>query len=218
MSKARSEHAYPQTVPARVTRALQLLPQPIASLSGRLKRELDSKLVYHSYLHTVDVIDQAIMLGSDAQLCERDLEIITIAALFHDAGFLKQHYDNEPIGAEMAETAMRVVGDYSQGEISLVSQMILDTKLIMQAYAQISNTRLSPYLLDADLSNLGRTVFWRQTAAVAAEIGIDFDTFMPNTRALMERHDWQSESARKAYGEQKEKNLKELELAISALQ
>jgi hypothetical protein len=96
--------------------------------------------------------------------------------------------------------------------------MILDTKLIMQAYAQISNTRLSPYLLDADLSNLGRTVFWRQTAAVAAEIGIDFDTFMPNTKALMERHDWQSESARKAYGEQKGKNLKELELAISALQ
>jgi hypothetical protein len=34
----------------------------------------------------------------------------------------------------------------------------------------------------------------------------------------MERHDWQSESARKAYGEQKGKNLKELELAISALQ
>tara|TARA_Y100000385_G_C12919955_1_gene562098 strand:+ start:33 stop:689 length:657 start_codon:yes stop_codon:yes gene_type:complete len=218
MIKAKNEHAYTQTVPARVTRALHVLPQPLASLSGRLKRELDAKLVYHSYFHTVDVIDQAIKLGSNAQLCERDLEIITVAALFHDAGFLKQHHDNEPIGARMAETSMRVVGDYSDAEIDLVTQMILDTKLIMQGCAQISNTRLSPYLLDADLSNLGRTIFWRQTAAVAAEIGIDFDKFMPNTRGLMERHDWQSDAGRKVYGEQKEKNLKELELAISALQ
>ena len=218
MSKATNEHAYTQTVPARVTRAIHALPQPLASLSRRLKRELDIKLVYHSYFHTVDVIDQAIKLGSNAQLCERDLEIITIAALFHDAGFLKQHHDNEPIGAKMAQTAMRVIGNYSEAEVDLVSQMILDTKLIMQGCAQISNTRLSPYLLDADLSNLGRTIFWRQTAAVATEIGIDFDKFMSNTRGLMERHDWQSDSARKVYGEQKEKNLKELELAIFALQ
>lgn len=217
MSKTTSEHAYPQTVPNRVTRALNSLPLSLASLSGRLKRELDTKLVYHSYFHTIDVIDQAIKLGSNAQLCDRDLEIITVAALYHDAGFLKQHHDNEPIGAAMAESAMRVVGDYSNSEIGLVSQMILDTKLIMHECAQNSNTRLSPYLLDADLSNLGRTVFWRQTEAVAAEIGINFDKFMPITRGLMERHNWQSDSARKLYGEQKEKNVKELEMAISAL-
>lgn len=217
MSKTRSEDAYPRTVPTRVTQALNSLPQPLASLSGRLKRELDIKLIYHCYFHTVDVIDQSIKLGLNARLCSRDLEIITIAALFHDAGFLKRHHDNEPIGAEMAESAMRVVGDYSEGEISLVSQMILDTKLITHECAQISNSRLSPYLLDADLSNLGRTIFWRQTNAVAAEIGMDFDEFMPITRDLMERHNWQSESARKLYGEQKEKNVKELELAISAL-
>ena len=217
MSRTRSEHAYPQTVPARVTRALNSLPQSLASLSGRLKRELDTKLVYHCYFHTIDVIDQAITLGSNAQLCERDLEIITVAALFHDAGFLKQHHDNEPIGAAMAESAMRVVGDYSKSEIALVSQMILDTKLITHQCAQLSNTRLSPYLLDADLSNLGRPIFWRQTEAVATEIGINFDKFMPVTRDLMERHNWQSDSARKLYGEQKEKNVKELELAISAL-
>ena len=180
-----------------------------------LASTLDPTLYYHSPDHTKDVLRQTMELAEQDALDSRDVLLLAIAAAFHDAGFLEQRPKNEPIGAQMAVQAMSASGRFSQAEQDLVEQMILDTQLVMEGPAQISNSRLSPWLLDADLANLGRDDFWDQTRLLAKELEIDIASMLPMTRALMQRHDWQSPAGRRLFAAKKEANFVALEEELS---
>lgn len=180
-----------------------------------LASTLDPTLYYHSPDHTKDVLRQTMELAEEDALDSRDVLLLAIAAAFHDAGFLEQRPKNEPIGAQMAVQAMSASGRFSQAEQDLVEQMILDTQLVMEGPAQISNSRLSPWLLDADLANLGRDDFWDQTRLLAKELEIDIASMLPMTRALMQRHDWQSPAGKRLFAAKKEANFVALEEELS---
>ena len=180
-----------------------------------LASTLDPTLYYHSPDHTKDVLRQTMELAEEDALDSRDVLLLAIAAAFHDAGFLEQRPKNEPIGAQMAVQAMSASGRFSQAEQDLVEQMILDTQLVMEGPAQISNSRLSPWLLDADLANLGRDDFWDQTRLLAKELEIDISSMLPMTRALMQRHDWQSPAGKRLFAAKKEANFVALEEELS---
>ncbi len=181
----------------------------------RLASTLDPTLYYHSPDHTKDVLRQTMELAEEDELDSRDVLLLAIAAAFHDAGFLEQRPKNEPIGAQMAVQAMSASGRFSQSEQDLVEQMILDTQLVMEGPAQISNSRLSPWLLDADLANLGREDFWLQTELLAKELNMDMSNMMPMTRALMQRHDWQSPAGKRLFAAKKASNFVALETELS---
>ena len=181
----------------------------------RLVSTLDPTLYYHSPDHTKDVLRQTMELAEEDALDSRDVLLLAIAAAFHDAGFLEQRPKNEPIGAQMAVQAMSASGRFSQVEQDLVEQMILDTQLVMEGPAQISNSRLSPWLLDADLANLGRDDFWNQTRLLAKELEIEIASMLPMTRALMQRHDWQSPAGKRLFAAKKEANFVALEEELS---
>jgi len=177
----------------------------------RLVCTLDPTLYYHSADHTKDVLQQSMELAKEDGLDSRDVLLLAIAAAFHDAGFLEQRPKNEPIGARMAVQAMSESGRFTQSEQDLVEQMILDTQLVMEGPAQIANSRLSPWLLDADLANLGRADFWQQTELLAKELNVDVGSMMPMTRALMQRHDWQSPAGKRLFAAKKASNFVALE-------
>ena len=181
----------------------------------RLASALDPTLYYHSPDHTKDVLRQTMELAQADDLDSRDVLLLAIAAAFHDAGFLEQRPKNEPIGAQMAVQAMSDSSRFTQSEQDLVERMILDTQLVMEGPAQISNSRLSPWLLDADLANLGREDFWQQTELLAKELSMDMSSMMPMTRALMTRHDWQSPAGKRLFAAQKASNLVALETQLS---
>lgn len=199
----------------RLRLELGALPDSITSILATLKSDLHSSLDYHNVEHTIDVLEQVLCLADLAQLPHRDRELLVVAAIYHDAGFLHQKALNEPIGAELAAEAMLTAGGYSKSEIRTVKHMILDTTLLMDDCAQISNTDLSPYLLDADLSNLGRECFWEQTKAVAREAGIDFSDFLPISLGLMQRHSWQSDVGCQLYDQQKQQNIADLKSRLN---
>ena len=180
-----------------------------------LASTLDPTLYYHSPDHTKDVLRQTMELAEEDALDSRDVLLLAIAAAFHDAGFLEQRPKNEPIGVQMAVQAMSASGRFSQAEQDLVEQMILDTQLVMEGPAQISNSRLSPWLLDADLANLGRDDFWNQTRLLAKELEIEIASMLPMTRALMQRHDWQSPAGKRLFAAKKEANFVALEEELS---
>ena len=193
--------------------AIETEPLVMGTVS-KLYSDLDPTLYYHCPEHTVDVLKQALRLAHSDNLGERDILLLAIAAAFHDAGFLEQRPKNEPIGARMASEAMKATKRFTIEERNLVNQMILDTQLVMDGPAQIANSRLSPWLLDADLANLGRVDFWEQTKRLSRELSIDMETMLPMTRNLMERHNWQSPAGARAFATQKENNLAALELEM----
>ena len=187
-----------------------LVTETVATLVS----DLDPTLYYHCPAHTKDVLRQTLELAAADALDDRDVLLLAIAAAFHDAGFLKQRPKNEPIGAKMAGESMAQSGRFSHEECELVEQMILDTQLVMEGPAQIANCRLSPWLLDADLANLGRDDFWDQTKLLAKELNIDLQNMLPMTQALMQRHDWQSPAGRRLFGAKKQSNFVALERVL----
>ena len=84
---------------------------------------------------------------------EKDTELIKMAAMFHDSGFIKKYDDNEVIGCKIAKEFLPEFG-YSQEEIETICGMILATHT-----PQNPKNKLEEVLADADLDYLGRASY-----------------------------------------------------------
>ena len=179
-----------------------------------LTKDLPSHLTYHAVSHTHDVIAEVLLLGKLDKLSERELHLLHIAAAFHDAGYLKGPNDHEAGGALMAREAMRRDGRYSDLEVSLVSQMIIDTRLVNEGHRLIQQpkTELSAYLLDADMANLGRDDFRDKMALAKGEIPDKSDQqYYLDLLNIMQRKIWYSQAGKELRSDKHRKNISELE-------
>ncbi len=190
----------------------------IAPLLRRLAADLPRTLYYHAAPHTDDVLSEVVLFGTYDGLGEREIELLAIAAAYHDAGFLTRAQDNEVLGAWMAVEAMRAHGGYSEDEIALVERAILDTKVVGTLYGfhQIPTTELAGYLLDADLGNLGRDDFFARGELMYRELNIPRELFLINTLELMYGHRWNSPAALALRETKKQENVAELRKTLKA--
>ncbi len=181
----------------------------IKSALARLRAELPKDLFYHSYEHTEDVLSEVVRFALIDGLSDREIELLGIAAAFHDIGFLTSRVCNEGIGAQEARTAMTGSGAYTEDEITLVSQMILDTALLQTPNGpqRACSTPLSSYLLDADLSTLGRDDFFSKGELLRQEFGQDQDSFRQSSLVLLNSHTWLTEAARSLRQAKKDENV-----------
>ena len=174
-----------------------------------LDKALPDNLSYHTKGHTLEVLRESIRFAVTEGLSERELELLAIAAAFHDTGFIKSPVANELIGAEFARKALQRTGDFSTVEIQLIDQMILDTKLVELSSGpqQIPSTKLSRYLLDADLSNLGRDDFFDKSELLLQELGVEERSFRSRSLQVFAQHRWLTEAAHALGQKKKEENL-----------
>ena len=203
----------------RLVAQLSALPV-VHTVLTTLQRELPSNLRYHAASHTSDVFHEVLFFGFADELPARELELLAVAAAYHDAGFLEAPTRNEPIAAAMAEAALVKDGSFSAEERALVRQMILDTQLITteSGIAQQPTTRLSRYLLDADLSNLGRKDFFEKLELQREETGQDRSLFLQRTLEFLNNHRWHTYIASRFREPQKEQNLAQLRSLADAAQ
>jgi signal transduction histidine kinase len=187
----------------------------ISTILDFLKRNLPGHLVYHAFTHTEDVLSEVIRFAITDELPAREIELLAIAAAFHDAGFVKSPVANEPIAARMAREALEKhsashpTSGYTPDEISLIEQMILDTSLreTQTGLRQVPTCDLSRYLLDADLSNLGRDDFFDKGELQRQELGYDQEVFRRKSFELLNSHRWLTNAARLLRQPKKDENL-----------
>lgn len=119
----------------------------------KLRTELPSNCYYHSAEHTLDVLEQAEIVGHAQGLSEVELSIVRVAALFHDVGFVVGRKNHE-------EEGCKIFRDYSLGYDLLFDEMrqiegcIMATKI-----PQSPSNLIESVLCDADLDYLGRNDF-----------------------------------------------------------
>lgn len=190
----------------------------VAQILAKLERELPPTLTYHSFAHTQDVVRDSVLFALLDDLPPRSVELLVIAAAMHDAGFLEQRSGNEPVGARIAREAMVACGGYSEDEVQLVEQMILDTAVVMHngSPKQIASTELSKYLLDADLGNFGRDDFFAKGELQRIESGDEIAPFRSKTLALINAHVWNTNAARTLRQAKRDENLATLKAMIAA--
>lgn len=191
-------------------RVEELEQNPIVHSTLKLLRsQLPKELLYHSPSHTEDVLYEAVRFALIDQLPDRHVELLAIAAVCHDEGFIQSPVMNEPIGAAYARQQMSQAGGYSEEEIALVERMILDTALVDTGNGprQIPSTDLSRYLLDADLSNFGRDDFFDKGELQRKELGVDQEIFRKNSFSLLNSHRWLTKAAMTLRQKKKEQNI-----------
>lgn len=190
---------------------------------------------YHNVTHTIDVIREAVLLfvhahlerlAKDGQSAWRELELLAIAAAYHDAGYLRAYDRNEVHGAAMVAVAMRRFG-YREDDIVRVHRAIMCTEVTpLQGGGLVQSVTpndgmLARYLADADLGNLGRDDFPEKTANMYEELvaqgKIPEDTrearlaFLRASVALLRNHRYYTDAARSFREGKKQTNLRKME-------
>lgn len=201
--------------PLKLKEGVRDLPAVKAGL--RLLAKLPAALTYHVASHTDDVLAEVLAFAVADDLSPRECELLAVAAAFHDTGFIEKMTGNEAIGARFAGEAMSRCGGYSAAETALVETMIRDTevKLLPGGPRQVPTTKLSQYICDGDVSNLGRPDFFEKAELVRREINVPRDeVFFTNLRKFIGGHEWYTPAAKAARTAGKAANIAALDMLI----
>lgn len=145
-------------------------------IEHRLKNELPDTLYYHCYEHTLDVLSCALFYANEYKISDYEKELLAVAVLLHDSGFMYTTQNHEESGCELAHEILPRF-DYSTSEIAQICAMIRATKIPQQA-----NNLLEEIICDSDLDYLGRTDFW--------EIGNKLYLELEGLKVINNRKEW----------------------------
>ena len=114
-----------------------------------LKTKIPSSYYYHNYEHTLYVKEKVIEIGKQENCTAKELELLAVAALWHDTGYINTYKGHE---AESCVLARRYLPDYgyTADDIETVCGIIMATKI-----PQSPQNKLQERLADADLEYLG---------------------------------------------------------------
>lgn len=124
-----------------------------------------NKHYYHSYEHSIDVMQRAIYLAEKEKLSIEEIEMMALAGIFHDTWFIVRYDKNEPIWALIAKNYLLWI-DYPEDKIKKIEEIILatdpDYKNPKNIYEKI--------IKDADMDNLWRDDFEKKANDIKKEI------------------------------------------------
>lgn len=120
----------------------------------KLRNDLPAHLKYHTLEHTLDVYSRAEEIAAKEGLTGRTQELLLVAAVYHDAGYLYQRINHENRSCEIASEILPKYG-YSEEDIQKICQIIMATQL-----PQNPSSLAEQIICDADLDYLGRDDFF----------------------------------------------------------
>lgn len=163
--------------------------------------------VYHDITHTLGVVKVAAKIGNAEELPSDEVEILKIAAWFHDIGYFDNPKDHEEESCKIAEEFLSA-RDYPQENIEKIKSCIRATKM-----PHHPNNRLEEILCDADLHHLGNKDFEDRNELYRIELekttGVAFKEFdwLQNNIDFLTEHKYFTRYALDHYEEQKTENL-----------
>ncbi|PCH73052.1 MAG: phosphohydrolase [Flavobacteriaceae bacterium] len=128
-----------------------------------LKTKLKTNVLYHNFNHTEHVANAAYEIGVGEGLSEKELEIVVLAAWFHDTGYIIGYEDHEKESVKIAKKYLENKA-VSTESFAQITACILATKLHV-----VPKTNLEMILCDADLSHLGLESFKEKSNLVRKE-------------------------------------------------
>lgn len=111
------------------------------------------ELLYHNVEHTLEVFENVQIIGRHEALTQYELDLIKIAALFHDTGVSLKYIGHEKISADNAEKFLNDL-KVPKTDISQVVKCILATKI-----PQDPKSHLERIICDADLFHLASKTY-----------------------------------------------------------
>ena len=163
--------------------------------------------VYHDLQHTIETVDGCVEIGKGSGITNEDLEILCIAAWFHDTGYMFNVEEHEEKSSEIALKFLNK-NSYPLDRINRVSDCIIATKISITP-----QNLLESIICDADLISLGRPDYFEKNDLLKLEIErrenkkINELAWLKRSLNFLSSHNYFTEYARLNLGSQLKSNL-----------
>lgn len=180
-------------------------------------RALGKEYTFHNFAHTAEVVEAVVEIGEGCGLEGQDLEVVVLAAWFHDAGITEVYHRHEEASARIAERFLKKQ-DYHKDGIAAVMRCIMVTNLDTEP-----TTLQEKVICDADLHHLGRKRFWSRSALLRSELeqvqkeSISDEDWLRRQQEFLRDRSFFTDYAREQYQARLEKNREIVNTAVEAL-
>jgi len=175
------------------------------------KNELDQTFIYHNHTHTERVLRSVREIIENTDIDSNDAEVLELAALLHDTGYIKKREGHEEESVKIATTFLEE-NKADIATIEAVNACIMATK-----FKDSPKTDLGKIIRDADASHFGKKYFREASEFLRKELEIQgIATYSPqdwlneNIKVLTKKHEFYTDYALKNWQPRKEKNLAKL--------
>ena len=181
------------------------------------KEQMSAKLLYHNKAHTQSVREVALLLAKHYQVTPLELEILELAALFHDLGYITVYTGHEAVSQDMASVFLKKY-NYPASLIQQVQALIGATHIQQQP-----TNLLEEIIKDADLNNVGQGKYLRTIHNLRTELDTFLDQqfkdiawYQANIKFL-DSHSFFTEKAEELFRKKKKSNRKKVKKLIKSL-
>ncbi len=182
-----------------------------------LEEELPSDLKYHSTDHTEFVVQAAEEIGENMRFNAQEMEVLMLAAWFHDVGYKNGLQDHEQLGAQVALEFLSKEG-YDDELAAKVAGCIMATQM-----PQTPRNRVEEALCDADLLHLADPEYFEKAGLLHQEIettkGVEIGEkeWMKMNKRFISEHSYFTSYARQNYRPAKQENLKKVKKKLKSM-
>lgn len=187
---------------------MNLIEQAQDFVYNLLKDKLSSSFIYHNLAHTSDVVMAVKTLSEEEKISTEELEMLIIAAWFHDTGYIQGFENHE-------EASVKIVSDFlvekgkSVAYINQVSALILATK-----YCYVPQTILEKIIKDADFYHFTTENYSERCELLREEwknvrhkTASDLEWACENLYMLTQCHEYYTDYALKHWKTLKDRNI-----------
>ncbi len=194
------------------------MEQPAPTLTAKAEQyveafyrdQIGEQYLYHNAQHVRDVVEASRRLGQMHQLSAQDMELLELAAWFHDTGFNQGAEGHEMRSAAIARDFLKSE-NAPETAIRKVESLILATHRFFEP-----GDLMEQLIRDADYSHLGSELYWDRCSRIRQELLMTRRNFMPEEDWVqfeldfMLGHRFHTDVARQLFDATKQKNIKQL--------
>jgi predicted metal-dependent HD superfamily phosphohydrolase len=133
-------------------------------VSKYYQEKLPEWAVYHNLQHTTDTVNACLEIGKGSNVNGDDLEILCIAAWFHDTGYIFKAEGHEEKSVEIAVNFLKE-NKYPSSKLEKVRECIMATKI-----TNVPQNFMEFIIRDSDLISLGRDDYFRMNNLLKLEM------------------------------------------------
>ncbi len=167
--------------------------------------------VFHDIVHTENVVRAVQELMGAYDLSEEEREDLLLAAWFHDTGYDRGPQEHEQRSCAYARQFLHELHHLPKGRVERICSCILATKVPQQP-----QTLMEKILCDADLSHLGKRIYWERCGKIRQEIALVQGRIMSDEEWIdfelefMQKHHYHTPIAMELYEKRKQKYIRQL--------
>ncbi len=171
-------------------------------------------LPYHNFDHTQEVIDSVLIISNALGISKKEVEVMVIAACFHDTGFSETYHGHEEVSKRLAYDYLSKA-KYKEDKIDSICACISATKL-----PQKPQDIFEAVLCDADMFHLGSTHFFyrnlllRKEWELCCNLKMSNEEWEMNTIKFLENHSFKTSYGKTILEQGKQENLTKLKQLI----